>query len=425
MENTTNRIQDQVTGLLQEALLINRLNASAIDSGKLVLAQRRDWGKFFANQLQATTTINYIFFGNPEGYFVGSRFQKGQRFAVISDDIPQGKTYEYEVNDQGDVSNVINNTFNYDPRERPWYQTAIAANQPVWSDVYVGFTAKELLITAAHPVYNQQDKLVGVLGIDLFLSKVNEFLNGIQVSQTGEIFIVEQNGMLVASSIGETIMTTREATPGESDRADAEQIIRISAFDSPEPLISGTVNKLLDEYGDLSLIQHNMLISQQVNDNNTFISVRPLGDDLGLNWLVMVVIPTRDFTGALRAQTITTLIVATIVLIIAISLGWLVARWIVTPILRLHAAAVAVKAQQFDTSTIGHLTKRTDEIGQFAGVFSEMAEIITEREEGMEEQLEALRSQAPLEGLRRSLDLSDLRALQQKAKVIRDTQNHN
>ncbi|MEO0869567.1 MAG: hypothetical protein AAFY17_14245, partial [Cyanobacteria bacterium J06642_11] len=73
MENTTTRIQDQVTGLLQEALLINRLNASAIESGELAVAQRREWGKFFASQLQATVAINYIFFGNPEGYFVGSR----------------------------------------------------------------------------------------------------------------------------------------------------------------------------------------------------------------------------------------------------------------------------------------------------------------------------------------------------------------
>ena len=419
MESTTNRIQDQVTGLLQEALLLNRLNTKAIESGELALAERQDWGTFFASQLQATVALNYIFFGNPEGYFVGSRFQKGQQFVLKADDIPQGKIYEYEVTDQGDFSEQPSNEFTYDPRERSWYQAAIAANQPIWSDVYVGVTAKELLITAAHPVYNQQEQLVGVLGVDLFLRNVNEFLSGIQVSQTGEIFIVEQNGMLVASSIGETIRTTRESPTGNSALSNTEQITRISAFDSPEPLISGTVNQLLDEYGDLSLIQHNMLLSQQVNAQNIFMSARPLRDDLGLDWLVMVVIPTRDFTGALRAQTITTLIVATIVLIIAMGLGWFVARWLVTPILRLHAAAVAIKAQRFDASTIGHLLERDDEIGQFADVFSEMAEIITEREEGMEEQLKSLRLQAPLLGIRRSLDLSDLKALQKKAKVIR------
>ncbi|MEM9212746.1 MAG: cache and HAMP domain-containing protein [Cyanobacteria bacterium P01_F01_bin.150] len=420
MESSTNRIQDQVTGLLQEALLVNRINASAIESGELDLEKRRDWAKFFSSQLQATTAISYIFFGNPEGYFVGSRVQKGQRFAVMADDMPQGRTYEYEINPQGEISSDVNNTFNYDPRERTWYKAAIAANQPVWSDVYVGFTAKELLITAAHPIYNPDDQLVGVLGIDLFIRNINEFLRGIEVGQTGEIFIVEQSGMLVASSIGDTVTITPESSPDTSTEvSQAEQITRISAFDSPEPLISGTMHQLLDEYGDLSLIQHNMLISQQVNKDNVFMSARPLRDELGLDWLVVVAIPARDFTGALRAQTVTTLIVAGVVLVGAMGLGGLVARWIVTPILRLHEAAVAVKSQQFEPKTINHLTDRDDEIGQFAGVFSEMAEIITEREEGMEEQLKSLRLQAPLFGGRRSLDLSSLQKLQKKAKVIR------
>ena len=420
MESVTNRIQDQVTGLIQEALLLNRLNVSAIESGELDLAERQDWGRFFASQLQATTATSYIFFGNPEGYFVGSRFLNGQRFAVTSDDIPQGRIYEYEVNSQGNVSTETSNEFEYDPRERPWYQRAIAARQPVWSDVYIGFTTNELLITAAHPVYDQSEELVGVLGVDLFIREVNEFLRGIEVGKTGEIFILEQNGMLVASSIGETVTTIPLPTAQSSSNQAREQLARISAFDSSEPLINGSVNQLLDEYGDLSLIQHNIHMMERVNQQNLFIDARPLTDELGLDWLVIVVIPTRDFTGALRTQTMITLIVAALAVVSAMVAAWLVARWIVAPILRLHTAAVEVKAQRFEPHTIQKLTERDDEIGQFAEVFSEMAEIITEREEGMEEQLKALRLQAPTIGFRRSLDLSGLRALQQKAKVIRD-----
>ena len=153
-----------------------------------------------------------------------------------------------------------------------------------------------------------------------------------------------------------------------------------------------------------------------------FIAARPLRDNLGLEWLIVVAIPTRDFTGPLRTQTLIMVIFASVVLGIAVGLGWLVARWIAAPILRLHSAAVDVKSKTFTPGDVEHLAQRDDEIGQFANVFSEMAEIINEREESMEEQLKYLRMQAPLTDVRRSLDLSELRSLQQKAKVIREMQ---
>ena len=416
MQSTTNRIQDQVTGLLQEALLLNRLNASAIESGELNLQNRRDWGRYFTSQLQATTATNYIYFGDQQGYFVGSRIQNNKRFIVLSHEETQGRTYQYDVDDLGEPSTEPSNDYVYDPRSRPWYKAAIAAKRPVWSNAYVGFTAQELLITATYPIYDRRNQLLGVLGADMFITEINRFLEALEVGKTGEIFILEQNGLLVASSIGDTVITHANSADNGS------QATRISAFESPEALISNTADQLLQEYGDLSLIQTNIRINRMVGDQRMFIAARPLRDNLGLEWLIVVAIPTRDFTGPLRTQTLIMVIFASVVLGIAVGLGWLVARWIAAPILRLHSAAVDVKSKTFTPGDVEHLAQRDDEIGQFANVFSEMAEIINEREESMEEQLKYLRMQAPLTDVRRSLDLSELRSLQQKAKVIREMQ---
>ncbi|HEY9737772.1 MAG TPA: cache domain-containing protein [Trichocoleus sp.] len=417
MQSTTNRIQDQLTGLMDEALLINRINASAIESGELDLQQRQNWGRYFTNQLQAADATNYVYFGDKQGHFVGSRIQKGERFVVYSGKETSGRAYQYTVNEQGEQATTPSRDYEYDPRQRPWYQRAIAAKQPIWSDVYLGFTAKELLITAAYPIYDAKNQLVGVLGADMFLREMNRFLETLEVGKTGEVFIMEQNGLLVASSLGDTI----QAQPS-GNAQEPEEVNRISAFDSPESMISGAAADLLQDYGDLSLIQDNIRITSQIDGQRMFIAARPLQDQLGLNWLIVVVIPTQDFTGPLRTQNAITAIFAAAVLVITVGLGVLVARWIASPILQLHRAAVAVKAQRFSRADIEHLTEREDEIGQFAGVFSEMAEIITEREESLEEQLKYLRLRAPLPDLRRSLDLSELQALQQKARVIREMQ---
>ena len=421
MQSTTNRIQDQLTGLLQEAQLLNRLNVSAIESEELDLQRRSEWGRYFASQLQAAKATNYIYFGNKQGHFVGSRIQDGKRFAVFSGEDTQGRTYQYDVDDRGDLDSEPSRDYAYDPRERPWYQAAIAARQPVWTDVYLGFTAKELLITAAHPVYDHRNQLVGVMGADMFIREINHFLEDLEVGKTGEVFIMEHSGLIVASSIGETITTqSQQLSANQSADQNADEITRISAFETPEILISDTAHHLLQAYGDLSLIQNNIRITRRVDGQRMFIAALPLQDSLGLEWLIVVAIPTRDFTGPLRTQTLIILIFASIVLAIAAGLGWFGARWITAPLLQLHATAVAVKAQTFNPGSLAHLIQRDDEIGQFAGVFSEMAEIIGEREESLEEQLNYLRLRAPLPDIRRSLDLSELRALQQKAKVIRE-----
>lgn len=418
MQSTNSRIQDQVIGKLQEALLVNRLNANAIATGELQLSERRAWRSFFTSQIQVTPSMNYIFFGDTQGYFVGSRTQNGQLFAVFSGPETQGRTYQFDINDQGEILSDPSRDYEYDPRTRPWYKAAIAANRPVWSDVYLGFTVKELLITAAHPVYDQNNQLLGVLGIDVLIGEINRFLANLEIGETGEIFILEPNGMLVASSLGETIVTA--TTAGQAD----EELMRVSAFDSGDILIRETANHLLQNYGDLSLIQDNIRITRMVGNQRAFIAARPITDELGLEWLVVVVIPTEDFTGPLWTQSLIILIFTCLALVVALGLGHIVARWVAIPLLNLHKAAVDVKSQSFDPQELEYLNERGDEIGQFAHVFSEMAEIISEREESIEEQLKYLRLQTSL-GIRRSLDLSSLRELQQKAKVIRDAQSRD
>lgn len=88
----------------------------------------------------------------------------------------------------------------FDPRTRPWYKEAIAAGKPIWSSIYAGFTPGTIFIAASQPLYDPKGKLVGVSGTDLSLLSIQTFLAETPVSPTGQTFLIERSGLLVASS---------------------------------------------------------------------------------------------------------------------------------------------------------------------------------------------------------------------------------
>ncbi len=70
--------------------------------------------------------------------------------------------------------------------------------------------------------------------------------------------------------------------------------------------------------------------------------VKPWGDKLGLDWLVVVVVPESDFMAKINANTRTTILLCLIALGWATVIGIFTAGWITKPIVQLQAASVAM-----------------------------------------------------------------------------------
>jgi hypothetical protein len=56
------------------------------------------------------------------------------------------------------------------------------------------------MITAAHPIISREDELQGVLGVDVTLSNISDFLRQLKAGKNGKTFVMERSGLLVASS---------------------------------------------------------------------------------------------------------------------------------------------------------------------------------------------------------------------------------
>ena len=96
----------------------------------------------------------------------------------------------------------------------------------------------------------------------------------------------------------------------------------------------------------------------------------PFRDRRGIDWLIGVVIPEKDFMEIVWANSRLTLVVSMIALFVAIGVGIFTARWITNPILQINQASKVIAAGELDQKVNLYYN---NEIGDLANSFNLMA----------------------------------------------------
>ena len=99
----------------------------------------------------------------------------------------------------------------FDPRTRPWYRLAVAADGVAWSDAYVFFTDGKPGITASLAMRDGGGRTRAVIGADLHLDRLSTFLRGLKIGNTGRAMIVDDQQLLIAFS-GDAAVARRDGT---------------------------------------------------------------------------------------------------------------------------------------------------------------------------------------------------------------------
>lgn len=242
------KTSEQITHHLRDQLLIphqiNKINLNSIEVGLLDLENFEQLEQVFYQQMQIFD-VGYMNFGNPEGGFIGVE-RRGDRLLIneTRETSPHVLSV-YKTNKQGGRS-VLEDVITDLPvtMTEDWYQDAVDAGRPVWSEIYSWDDQPGMLsISSSYPIYSENGDLLGVIGVDLILSEISQFLKSLQSSPSGAVFIIERNGQLVASSDGLPLVMT------------SQEMQRAYAFQSPNSLISETAKYLNSRYGSLDQIQ--------------------------------------------------------------------------------------------------------------------------------------------------------------------------
>ncbi len=385
----SDRIKQRVFTYLNDPHLVNAVIAEAMEEGQIDVQDLQALERYFW-RLVDKRIVNYIQFGSEKGYNVAvERVQENQLVARSRDAATAPIREVYNLDNQGNRVKLVKSKEN-DPRTRPWYTTTVKANGPFWSPFYAR-AAKERPVVAfspSQPIYDQSGNLLGVLQNLFEVGQIRDFLASIEIGRTGQTFIIERNGNMVASSKIE-----------QPYIVEGKKVGRIKAVDSGDPIISATAKYLYDKFGSLETLAESYQLEFDFQGERQFVQMLPINDRRGVDWLSVVVVPESDFMEQIDANTRTTILLCLAALLIATVLGIFTSRWITQPILRLSQASEAIAAgkleQNVDKSRVNEIDILAQSFNRMAQQlresFAKLAQINSELEERVEERTAELK----------------------------------
>lgn len=378
-EEVNHRIQQQFNSYLATPHYINQLNANAFGLGLLETKDYDLLGRFFWKQLK-TFQVSYIGYAPQNGDFISAGYFLDHNEPIIDEKSARTNNIEkvYRTDDQGRRQQLFFKVEKHDPRSEDWYPQALLSRRPSWSTVEQWDENPDVLsITATAPLYDQNQQLLGILFTNLSLAPISDFIQQIQVIPLGKIFIIERNGLLIASSASEPPYTMQGRTA-----------TRISATDSTDPLIRVTSQEIQQQSNNFNRIQKYQTLTLMINGDRHFVQVTPWQDPYGLDWLIVVVIPESGFMSEIQKNYRVSILLSLVALVVAIGAGILTARWISLPIDRLNIAATAITQGQWDTPL--EKKHRIDEVEKLAQSFDQMREQLRSQFHQMQDLNQAL-----------------------------------
>jgi PAS domain S-box-containing protein len=361
-QETSAHIQSYIESYLETPHLVNQANAEAIKSGYLDVFNVKDTKlleRYFARQLQVFKSVSYISVSNEQGGIIGTSRDKGNLTVASTGNFVKGNFAIYTADTNGNRQNLLSLNPNYDTRTRPWYITIAQAGRPAWSEITT-YTDNNVGITAGVPFFDSTGKLAGVLTTDLAISQISTFLQGLRISDSGAMLVIERSGLMVASSTSEKLYVLNQ---------NQQNAQRLKAIESTVPLVRETAKYLSDRFGDFDKISGSQQIDFTIDGKRHFLQLSSLRDERGIDWLIIVVVPEDKFIKQIHRNTLTTILLCISALVVAILICIQTIRWITQPILNLNQSAKALAKGNWQQTAN---TERSDELGELAKSFNTM-----------------------------------------------------
>ncbi|MGB3292458.1 MAG: ATP-binding protein [Phormidesmis sp.] len=361
-DEVANNVEGHLNAYLAVPHKINQINADAVEMGLLDVGDRPNTSEYFWQQMQAYD-LSYIGFGLTTGEGAGAARYDGE--TVTIDDwtgqLPNN-VINYQTDDQGNRI-AASDPFSFDNFSETWYTEPIKANRPIWSRIYTWLTPDGypyITASAGRPIYDADQKLLGMVAADIHLLKLSDFLRKLKVDRAGQVFIVEQNGLLIATSHGHDPFKLANG-----------EILRIAATESPDPLVQGIAEAVQKSFDGFQSLDKERDLQIQLNGDRYFVNARPWQDEYGLSWVTVTSVPQSAFMGQIYANTRITVLLCVGALFTSVAVGLVTARRITQPIQRLNQAS--------DSIASGDLNKKVgdsniQELDGLAHSFNHMAE---------------------------------------------------
>lgn len=323
-----NRVEEKLQTYFSTLRQELRGNQNIIDIGLLKMENLATWESYLIKQLEIFPDAIALTASNEQQEYLTVEKLNDRQFLLRKADKSTGyDLYTYKIDSLGQRTQLPEAIKNYDARSRPDYQAAVTAKKFTFSQIFTSLTEPTLLISASQPVYNSQGQLLGVNSALTHISQIGDLLQKIKVGKSGQVFIIERSGLLVASSTTEKPFRLQNGKP-----------IRLAASQSGSYLTQASAKYLATKFSNFDQLQSLQQLDFSFDGKRQFLEIRPFEGEINVNWLIVVAVPEGDFMGQIDRNTQTIIFLCLGALGLATLLGIITARWITQPILDFSTA---------------------------------------------------------------------------------------
>jgi diguanylate cyclase (GGDEF)-like protein len=302
---------------------------------------------------------NYIYYGNKAGQFLGvNRLDASTVEIREKRDAKSSRQFFQVSGNAGARQPSKTETTIYEPRDRPWYKQALDQRRQAWAPVYVDFFTGDLVTTRSMPVFDEQKQIEGVVGTDVSLRKLSEFVGNLSIPNNGVAVIVEPNGNLIATSTGEALFTGN----GNAKR-------RVNAAESTNEIVRGTFERFAGLLANDAPVNTPFTSQFETSQGTVIASLDAIRDDAGLRWFALVAVPRSQVMQGISGSMVRAGIVAILAACIAVVVGLWILSWVARDLRLLTEATKRIREGHIGESLAIY---RHDEIGDLARSFEQM-----------------------------------------------------
>ena len=423
------QVSEKLSKKLSYPTIINELNEAAITADPQLLDDFDRLSRRFWRQLKSFP-VDYINFGGTNGIFLG--LEKTDNGEILhnedSERFGRGSMHVYNMTNEGErLTKEDTIPGMSDNHKEPWYVDTVKAGKPTWSSIYAWEDQPETFsISYNAPIFDNNEKLLGVLGVDMIINQLSTWLQTAWENDQGLALIMEADGNLVASSAPEITFTKQNG------------IIRRAHIRDTDHKIAREMHKIYfqseskgEQHTSITNPSNNPTIFNQ-DDQHFLTKITPWGNEYGLDWyLVTAARVNQDWGATQRNQTIFLSISITAILL-ALLINRSLIRGLLHPLSALTAASLNTKQQtksddfnadssaplsyqcELGTSTSQEITDLNQAIQSMVEAFNRLTQTIRRKDE---QALTAMRSK-----LRVSLEAASIsHEIKQPLSILRLT----
>ena len=301
-ERTSRQVSDYLRAYLQVPQQVIATMEQAVRSGALDPQDRVATTRYLWQLHNTFPTAPYLNYGLATGDFIGvgqvdNDDPRPYLEVAAADSIERLNKYAIDaVGRKGDLQRVKPFA---DFRGDGWYYEPVVAGKAVWTSIYNWVDAPEVMAMGAGIPIRRDGRLVGVAGVDVFLSNISRYLASLPLGKGSQVYLVEANGLLVADS---------------SDRLPFRVVagrgVRLRAIEAEAPAIRDSARALVSRFGDLGSIDMPHRLRLPLKGTGVLVRVEPFRDSYGLDWRIVVTMPESEFEGPIRRDALTNLLIS-------------------------------------------------------------------------------------------------------------------